>query len=233
MPPEILTPDQQTAANAAMLAGADPVVTPAVTLAVDPAVTPAVDPAAPVVDPIVQKPTEGTGGDKPGDGAADPASTEVPETYAEFTVPEGMEVNKDALEAFLPVAKDLKLTQDQAQKLVNLQTAHETAMAEQQITAWENVQTEWREATKVDQEIGGTNLQKTMSDSARFLGKFATPELRDLLDRTGVGNNVEFIRLFAAAGNAMGEDNLVSGRSVSAPRKTQAEILYSGTTPAS
>ncbi len=130
------------------------------------------------------------------------------------------------LEVFLPLAKDLDLTQEQAQKLVSLDAAQKVAAAQAQQQATDDMLDGWRDETKADETLGGANLPQTLAHVNTFLNKFGTPELRQLLDDTGVGNNIQAIRLFAAAGKAMGEDGVV-GRGVNSPaQKTTAQLLY-------
>lgn len=59
-------------------------------------------------------------------GNDDPPKTqadEVPESYADFELPEGFELNEDQLGAFTQAAKDSGMTQAEAQKAVRLQAA--------------------------------------------------------------------------------------------------------------
>ncbi len=173
---------------------------------------------------------EGTSGEAAEGTKGDEANAGAPETYEDFTMPEGMEVDKVAIEAFLPIAKELNLTQDQAQKLVSLQTAQVNAAAEAQNTAWTKTVDDWHDATVNDPTIGGANLAASLTASTKFLDKFASPELRALLDTSGMGNHVEFIRLFKAAGEAMSEDGITSG-SANPNKPGLAERLYGKTTP--
>lgn len=146
-------------------------------------------------------------------------------------MPEGMVVNETALAAFAPVAKGLNLTQAQAQELVTLQTAQVQAAAQAQVEQWQSTQDEWREAAKADAEIGLTNFNQSIAHTATFLNKFGTPALVKLLDDTGVGNHVEFIRLFAAAGKAMGEAGITSGNPPGGSDLTAAQVLYPNQKP--
>jgi len=69
-------------------------------------------------------------GDKAGelkdgkDSTADKAEKVIPDVYADFKVPEGMEVDKSLLNEALPVFKEMKLSQEEAQKLVDLQAQY-------------------------------------------------------------------------------------------------------------
>ena len=212
-----------------------PVAAPAAPV-VDPNAAPAPAPAAPavpVVDPnaaLAAPPAgtpapDGTPG-KAEDGTADDAPTGAPETYETFSLPDGMEMNTAQLEVFLPLAKDLDLTQEQAQKLVSLDAEQKVAAAQAQQQATDDMLDEWRETTKTDPEIGGANLPQSLAQVNTFLNKFASPALRQLLDDTGVGNNIEVIRLFSAAGKAMGEDGVIGRGGSSSTPKTTAQLLY-------
>ena len=157
-------------------------------------------------------------------------SVGAPEAYTDFTFPEGMEVDKVALEAATPVFKELNLTQDQAQKLIGLQTAQVEAAATEQAAQWERTNDEWRETAKADPEFGGANLQGNLGHIKTFLDKFATPEFRTILDDTGLGNRKEALAVFASIGKAMSEDKVSVGASVNPGKKPLEELLYGGTT---
>ncbi len=135
-------------------------------------------------------------------------------------------MNDAELATFLPMAKDLDLTQEQAQKLVALDAQQKIAgqQAREQETA--DMMDEWRDTTRNDAELGGANLQQTLAHTSTFLNKFASPALRQLLDDSGVGNHIEAIRLFSAAGKAMGEDGVIQGGVVNPTKKTHEQLLY-------
>ena len=60
---------------------------------------------------------------------------------------------------------------------------------------------------------------------------FGTPELRSLLDSTGMGNHPEVVRLALKIGKAISEDTIVRGRNTpSGGAKDPASVLY-GNTP--
>ena len=162
--------------------------------------------------------------------AAEKKAAEVPETYEDFTLPEGMELDKVAMEAAIPVFKELGLTQEQAQKLVGLQTAQLTAAAEAQEAAWTKQNDDWRDASKADPEFGGANLQENLSHVSRFMDGFGSDVIRTMLEETGLGNRVEMLQMFASVGKAMGEDTIKTGGAPNADRKDVGKLLYGGTT---
>ena len=163
-------------------------------------------------------PKDAEDGDKGTDGA--------PTEYADFTVPEGMEVDGSALEAFAPVAKELNLTQKQAQKVVDLQSAFVQKNIEAQQVAWAKTQEDWRAAVKADTEVGGDAMDEKVALAKKALDKVGTPELRALLDATGTGNNLEFIRFFARVGGIIGDDTMDFGGASSEGPTDPAKILF-------
>ena len=115
-----------------------------------PAETP-VEGGAPVTaDLTPQVPVDGEADGTPD---ADPA-TGAPESYADFTMPEGIKIDLAAMEKFTPMAKELNLTQDQAQKLVDIQA---TMMAEAGQAMQDDLDSKsdtWVDATENERENG-------------------------------------------------------------------------------
>lgn len=192
----------------------DPVVTDPVKDPVDGVVADATDP---VVTPDPDK----------ADGKADAKEDGAPETYADFTFPEGIEVDKVAMEAFAPIAKELNLTQEQAQSLVDIQANQIKLATEAQQTAWDTTIEGWVETARSDKEIGGDNFDAKLATAKIGIEKFGTKELLEIFDATGVGNNPEVIRVFYRIGKLVENDKFVFGKS-DAPtqQKTAAEILF-------
>src|SRR5687767_12536146 len=100
-------------------------------------------------DPAAAAPASGD----TGAGKEEEPKTGAPEKYEDFTLPEGIELDQAAMEGFLPVAKELNLTQEQAQKLVDLQTAYVKNAADAQAKAWDKQLTEWADAARADKEF--------------------------------------------------------------------------------
>ena len=164
------------------------------------------------------KSKDASDGDKDQEGA--------PAEYADFTVPEEMGIDQTALEAFVPVAKDLNLSQDQAQKLVDVQSTLVQKHAEAQMVAWTETQEQWRADVKADSEIGGDKMDAQVALAKKALDKVGTPELRALLDATGTGNHKEFIRFFARVGTFIGDDDMHFGGASSQEPLDAAKILF-------
>ena len=69
--------------------------------------------------------------------------------------------------------------------------------------------------------------------ATRAFAQFSSPELRSIMNDTGLGNHPEMIKVFAKIGEMLGEDSLVVGSGLGSaqmtPQQAQEEIqkLYS------
>lgn len=193
---------------------------------------PAADPAKPEGD----KPQPGTEGDKPQEDK--PADSEkpadkpddkeqkpegAPEKY-EFKAGEGVELDTEALKDFEPVARELNLTNEQAQKLVDAYPKILAGVQQRQAEAWQKQTEGWAETVKADKEIGGDKLTANLSAAQRALDQFGTPELKEYLNATGLGNHPDLVKTFVKIGKAMSEDGMVDGSNQG--QRSAAEVLY-------
>ena len=153
----------------------------------------------------------------------------VPEKY-EFKAPDGREFDGETIAAYSEVARELGLSQDAAQKLLDRMGPQMAQRQEAQIQA---VRNEWTKSATSDKEFGGPALAENLSVAKKALDAFGTPELRDLLNTSGLGNHPEVIRLFYRAGKAISEDRFVGGSATTAKARgpmtfdDAANALYS------
>lgn len=172
-----------------------------------------------------QQPASTTGAEGAAGGEqkpADDASTQVPETY-DLKAPDGLELETTALTEFTAIAKELKLSNENAQKLANIATAMEQRRAEAHV----KMVKDWAEQSKADKDIGGDSFDGNMASARKFLDTFGSPELRELLDTSGFGNHPAVVRAFVKAGKAFGEDGFVaSGTRAATPAQSFAKALY-------
>lgn len=167
--------------------------------------------------------TQNTQGHESGTEQGDKGKPEgAPEKY-EFTAPDGVTYDAAVLGAFSEVAKDLNLSQEAAQKVLDKMAP---VMNQRQADQIEAFRTEWADAAKADREYGGDKLAENLGHAKKALDTFGTPELRKLLDDTGLGNHPEVVRVFVRAGKAISEDGFVAGRGGNAS-KASPQKLYS------
>lgn len=141
------------------------------------------------------------------------AKAGAPEKY-EFQLPEGMEMDDEALAEFEPIARELNLSNEQAQKFADLYAKRMDGIVQRQQEAVAKQLETWVSEVKADKEIGGQNLDSTVRYAQAAINKFGTEELKSAMNATGIGNHPELVRVFARIGKSMAEDKfLTSGPS--------------------
>ena len=163
---------------------------------------------------------------KPEDGDADKGIEGAPETYANFQVPDGQEIDAEVLAEFTPLLKEAGLSQDQAQKFVDLQSRVTEKFAQTQQKAWADQQSVWREAAETDEEFGKGKYDASIVIARKAMREVGSPELAKALEETGTGNHPEFIRFFKRVGDAIGEDGMSFGGSSKPGEKSLAERMF-------
>jgi hypothetical protein len=172
----------------------------------------------------------------------------APEGDYEITgLPEDVTVDAKALAALTPIAKEIGLSNEGMSKLAAVYQSEILPHVSQQIVSqMENdiaeTGREWAAASRMmieggkdhegkpvpaDEAFGGKSYDEVIRASAKALDKFGTPELRQFLEETKMGNNPHMVRFAALAGMAISEDMTFdrgSGRG-STP-KSDAEIFY-------
>ena len=209
MPDTLLTAattDQDTSASAAADASVEPT---------DATAAPATDTQT-APDASQPAATDATSPD------AEPKSDGPPDAY-EFKAPEGQQYSDDVISAYSEVARDIGLTQDQAQKVLDRMSP---AMAEAQTKQLDAARDGWVAAVKADKEIGGDNQAAALANAARARDQFGTPELRDLLNMSGLGDHPEVIRMFSRVGKALAGDHHVVDGAPPRGERTAAQTLY-------
>lgn len=147
---------------------------------------------------------EGAGKEGQGDTPA------APETYA-FTMPDGLEMDQALADSVTPVFKELGLTQEQADKLVGAYAGQVQAQQQAVQDAFQKQLDDWTTELKTDPEVGGESFEKNAGIAAKAIEKFGSPELKAMLDSTGVGSNPAMFKFALAVGRFLSEDQPGSG----------------------
>ena len=130
-------------------------------------------------------------------------------------LPEGTVIDTAALEAIVPVAKQLNLSNEGLSKLAATYTESILPGVTQQVTDTIMAQAEaqradWGKAAidliKTDPAFGGAPLKDVQAASAKAIERFGGTELRQYLDDTGLGNHPAMVKAFFLAGSAISED---------------------------
>lgn len=203
---------------------------------------------------IVDAPFGGVGGD---DSTNDGANTDgdntdgdntdgdnsdgkgAPEAYADFQFPEGIEPDNQLLEKFGPMAKELGLSQEAAQEVLNLHTEALTKatspehIADAVLKSQESIiqarSDDWAKALKSDPEIGGVNLDAAQKMANQAIIRFGDNALVADLKEHGFLTNPSLIRMLNKVGSSIAEDSMGNNDQAHGDgkgEKTQAQQMY-------
>ena len=190
------------------------------------------DDTPPVIDPPVGDAPAGDtpADDTPPDGGTvltdDKEPQGAPETYADFTVPDGVDINQPLLDLAKPIFKKHGLSQIAVQEIVDAVSTQNQADSQASSDSYNQTVKDWVDEAKSDTEIGGDNFDANVGLAKRAIDKFGTPKLIVVMNQTGLGNHPEFIRLFTRVGKLIKEDDPGGDTTPAVTDKTPAEILY-------
>lgn len=154
-----------------------------------------------------------------------PEASAAPEKY-ELNVYESKDFDADAFSA---VARELGLSQESAQKMVDAilptmaqkQGERAQALTQQLVTSLKE------ELTK-DPEVGGENLRASAQLADKAVKQFGTSELRAILNNGPIGVHPEMIRFLARVGKAISEDAFVQGSTAKPGDEATLKAMYEG-----
>jgi len=196
-------------ANAAAPNSGDAATTPTLMSGLPPAAAgaPTTPDAPPVVAPEGDE-NATSEGDQPPAESKDNSAEGAPETY-EFKAPEGQEYDEALINVYSEAAKEQNLSQEKAQAILEKVAP---VLAQQQVQAEETLRTQWTESSKADKEFGGDKLAESLSVAKVAVDKLGTPEFKELVNNTVLGNHPEMIRFLVRVGKTLSEDSIVEGR---------------------
>ena len=157
---------------------------------------------------------------QPGESLANQkADGGAPETYSQWTVPEGFTLDEGVSKEIGGLFKGMKLSQEQGQKLVDFYTKQTSESANQPYQVWQETQEQWVKEVKADRELG-PRLNEVKTTISRAIDGLNDPKLardfREAMDFTGAGNNPAFIKAFWKLAQMVTEGGHVAGGGPSA-----------------
>lgn len=159
------------------------------------------------------------------DGKADKPE-QAPDKYEDFTLPENVTVDPKVLADAQVLFKDMNLSQESAQKLIDFQAANEVQNSALQQEAWDGMMKEWSEQASNDSEYGGTEMQANMAIAKKGRDAFGSDEFNTMLDVTGVGNHPEMVRFLFKLGKEVSEDKMLHGGKAAAGVQDPAKVMF-------
>lgn len=174
-------------------------------------------------------------GQQPGQPAEQQAAAPaVPDTYAFSNLPEGYTLDDQAVGQWSGVFKELGLTQEQADKLVQMDAQRVLAgnqAAEQQAAQARQQQMDtWVGDLKKDPQFGGANFEANVEVANKALSAYGTPELTTMLRESGLGSHPEVVKFFHKVGKELQEGSLHRA-TTTVPAQTWAQRMYPDLNP--
>jgi len=172
-------------------------------------------------------PPPAEGSDAPATGGDAPPAT-TPVEYEEFEVAEDVHVDTGIVGEFKETAKGMGLSQENAQKLVDLATRNAHVQQEAVARQWGEVRENWVNELKADHEFGQQNFDSTVERANRALRKFDEGgELAKYISSTGLGDYPPLIKMLARIDKRTGEDSVDAQSSTPAQGlEDDAAIFY-------
>lgn len=180
------------------------------------ATPPAVEPA-----PAVAPPDEAPAAEKP----ADTKPQGAPEKY-EFKYPEGYQVDESALTEYSAAFKELGLTNEQAQRLVDMDAKRSVSSTEANVAAHKQQVESWVGELKNDPDFGGSKFDANLAIANKAYGDFGSPELTQFLKQTGLGTHPLLVKAFHNIGKQMGEGSIHKTTSDQPAERSIAQRMY-------
>lgn len=118
------------------------------------------------------------------------------------------------------------------QKLVDLQTEVATAASERASQLWDQTQELWTKELTNDPVVGGAKLEESKVQVGKLLDTYGSPELRQILDLTGAGNNVHLMKFLVRVAQVANERVAPppNPATPAGPRPDAAQLIYNNPT---
>lgn len=162
---------------------------------------------------------------------------ETPVEY-KFEWSEHVKPEAEKVEAFTALAREAKMTPEQAQKAVGMfndaASAYKAEQSRNQIETWNNTRADWRKQALADPMIGGSGHMHAMGVIARTRDMIVsdaqpgTPQYEsdakavdEFLRVTGAGDHPVFLKMLYRAGGRLDEPRMITA--VPQPTKTNGQ----------
>jgi len=188
--------------------------------------TPPSEPAAPAAPPTALTAVPAPAAPAPA-APAPAAPAPATEVVYDLKLPEGIKLSDATLAEVKAFAKANGLSAEAAQGMVNLKAKAIGEVTSQYAAEVEGFKAKWAEDARADKDFGGDKFDANVAVAAGVVNTYGTPELKELLNATGLGNHPEIIRLFHKVGQVLSEDSVASAIASAGSRElTAAERLY-------
>jgi hypothetical protein len=167
----------------------------------------------------------------------------APEKYADFTVPDGWEMDKEARAEAEKLFRDFNLPQSAAQALVDFYAAKSIQAQNAPVEFYATMRQGWRESAMSHPELQGklgaggevlTTISRGLDAIASATGdRQLIADFKEAMDMTGAGDHPAFIRVMYSLAKRATESGHVRGNGPSAPgqarpgsARSAAQLMY-------
>lgn len=171
-----------------------------------------------------KKEGEGEKTEEPKEGDKKPDDKDSKEIKLELS--KDSSLTAEELQAVSEFAKEKGLSQEDAQKLLDMREESVKRFREEQLALVEDRKAKWLNDLKADKELGGENFATSVSESHRVVKQFFSEEFIRDLETSGLGNYPEFVRGFARIGKLLADDKYVKGGVRAGGEKTLESYFY-------
>jgi hypothetical protein len=172
---------------------------------------------------------EPTDTNKDADGQEGEDGDQAQTAYQDFNMPEGLELDQDALNEALPVLQEHKLPQEAAQKLIDVASSMLSKAAKKMADDHNKVVKAWEaETIETFGKDGDAKFQESVGRANEVVRHFFNEEQRNVLTHYGFGNHPAFFAMCMAIAEGTGEDrhNMPSAGNGLKGEKTLGELWY-------
>lgn len=191
----------------------------------------------PAAEPAAEGQPAAEGGEKAAEGdEKKPGADEVPEAYADFTLPEGVtldDLDQGAMPEVHALFKDLGLSQEKADmafsRLLQIQQAMAGTPEQQQQQMEQNIielNANYAQQCRELPDIGGANFEASLEQASKVMATFGDPDVRMLLTYTGVGSHPAFFKFIHSISTRLSPDTFVNGGEQAQPNQRPADVLF-------
>lgn len=170
--------------------------------------------------------------DKGADGkAAEAAEGGDAEAFA-LAAPEGAEAFQADFDAFAGdmdawLKANPNATAREALTEAAMRQARVAGDAQKQMLEQRNAQLDaWAGDLRKDAEFGGEKYDANVATAVKGLEAVGSPELRKMLDETGLGSHPDVVRAFWKVGQMVADTAVVTGQTGTSTRRSFADALY-------
>lgn len=158
------------------------------------------------------------------EGKAEEGSKE--EISYDLKMPENSLLSESAVDEIAQVAKEQGLSNDQAQKFLDMQSAAISDFQQRMETSHHEQVESWGEEIRADKYLGGENLGKNAELAKRAVSELVGDDFLNELDETGYGNHPKLFKLLVSVGKQMYADDLVLAGAQSNQPASMADVFY-------